>query len=527
MLLTLLACTDPIPVDTAVPLGPKPVAEAEPAALRRLTSSQYENAVLDLLGADLTLPTSLEPDTAIDGLLSVGASTVSVSALGVERYEDAAYLLAEQAVENPDLYGCTPAGAADSECATSFIEALGRRAWRRPLTSEEVEALVDLHMLVAQDAESFDAGAVYAIAAVLQSPYFLYRVEMGEPDPARPGQRLLTDYEVASRLSFFLWNTLPDDELMDAADAGELSTDDGLRSQATRMLADQRAHDGVRNLFDELYELYLLESVTKDPTIFTMASPELGPAAREETLLTVERLVFVEDGDYRDLFTSRRTFVDRRLAALYGVPAPGEDGFGEVILPADGGRSGLLGQASTLMLHSHSTRSSATLRGIFIRETLLCQEIPAPPSNVDTSIPEADATSPTLRERVASHLEDPTCSGCHQVMDPPGLALENFDGIGRWRTIENGAVIDASGNLDGEEYDDAMGLNRALWNHEGVARCFTTKVMQYAVGHQMGAGEVALRNWLETSFKLEGHSVQNLLLEVVTSDAFRHVGDWE
>ena len=504
-----------------------PTADAEPAALRRLTESQYLNAVSDLLGGDLTLPTSLEPDTSIDGLLSVGASQTSLSALGVERYEDAAYLLAEQAVQKPDLYGCMPSGPSDDACAAQFIEDFGRRAWRRPLTDDELDVLVDLQQEIAGDAGDFDVGATYAIAAVLQSPYFVYRIEVGEPNPDRPGQRLLTDYEVATRLAFFLWNTLPDDELLDAAEAGELSTPEGLEAQAQRLLNDDRAADGIRNLFDELYELYLLESISKDPTVFTMASPELGPAAREETLLTVERLLFVEDGDYRDLFTSRRTFVDRRLAALYGVPAPTPDGFGEIVLPADGGRSGLLGQASTLLLHSHSTRSSATLRGVFVRETLLCQEIPAPPSDVDTSIPEADATSPTLRERVKSHLEDPSCAGCHQVTDPPGLALENFDGLGRWRSHENGALIDASGELDGVTYEDAIGLNRALRNHDDLGRCFTTKVMQYAVGHELGQGEIELRNWLETSFMLEGYSVQRLLLDVIGSDAFRHVGDWE
>ena len=525
MLLLFLSCNGPVE-DTSADLGPPPVIDAEPATLRRLTETQYRNAVLDLLGGDLSTPSSLEPDTPVEGLLAIGAGQTSVSAWGVERYEAAAYLMAEQAVQQEGLFGCTPSGPSDPVCAESFLEALGLRAWRRPLSADELGALVDLQQAVAADSGSFETGATYAIAALLQSPYFLYRVEVGEPDPDRPGQRLLTDYEVASRMAFFLWNTLPDRELLEAAEAGELSSATGVREQAERMLADPKARQGVRNLFDELYELYLLEDITKDPTVFVMASPELGPAAREETLLTVETLTF-EGGDYRDLFTSRRTFVDRRLAALYGIAAPQPEGFGEVILPADGGRSGLLGQASTLMIHSHSTRSSATLRGVFVRKTLLCQQIPPPPSGVDTSIPEADASSPTLRERVATHLSDPTCAGCHQVTDPPGLALENFDGVGRWRTHENGAVIDASGHLDGVPYDNALGLNRALRNHEGLSSCLTTKVMQYAVGHELGAGEIELRNWLNASFELEGHQVQTLLLNLVTSDAFRHVGDWQ
>ncbi len=179
------------------------------------------------------------------------------------------------------------------------------------------------------------------------------------------------------------------------------------------------------------------------------------------------------------------------------------------------------------MIHSHTTRTSATLRGVFIRETLLCHEIPPPPSGVDTSIPEADADSPTLRERVESHLEDPTCAGCHQVTDPLGLALENFDGIGRWRDTENGVLIDASGHLDGVEYPDAFGLNRAIRNHPDLSRCLTTKVMQYAVGHDLGTAEIELRNWLNASFELQGYQVRALLLDPVSSDAFRHVGDWE
>ena len=520
---TLLACND-APLDTGERTnGPLPEVTAGAPTLRRLTTAQYENALVDLFGEGLVLPASIEPDTQAEGLLSVGAGIASVSPWGVERYEDAALDIAEQVVEGGLDLPCEPAGSGDADCAEDIVDELGRRIWRRPLTDAEIERLGGVIAWIGEDAGDFDVGLTYGLAAMLQSPHFLYRKEHGTS--ADGGA--LDGYELATRLSFFLWNTIPDDELLAAAEAGELSTDEGLAAQAQRLLDDDRAADGVRNLFTELYTLYDLDDLDKDPLVFTHASADLGPAAREETLLLVEHLLLRERGDYRDLFSTRRTWLDPRLAALYQVRAPDPDGFGEHEFDKDDGRRGLLGHASILAQYSHATSSSATLRGKFIRDTVLCHEIPAPPGDVDTTIPEADDTSPTLRDRIAIHLEDPTCAGCHQLLDPIGLGLENFDGIGRWRDTENGQTIDASGELDGAAFETAWQLSGEVADHPDLAPCFTEHVYHYAVGRSTAAGERDLTEWLTVEFEIQGHSVPDLMLATVMSPGFRTAGAYD
>jgi hypothetical protein len=348
-------------------------------------------------------------------------------------------------------------------------------------------------------------------------------VEVGAPGP--DGERLLTDLELASRLSYLLWNTAPDEQLLSAAESGALSTPEGLRAEAERLLADPRGRTGVETFFTEVHELDLLDDATKDPTLFPASSPEVAPAARAETLATIDHVVFDEDGDYRTLFTTRTTFIGPRLAAIYGVPAPELGGVGQTELPSDGGRRGLLGQASFLILNAHTSSTSATLRGKFIRERLLCQTMPAPPADVDTSIPEADATSPTLKQRIATHLEVEECAGCHRLMDPIGLGFENFDAIGRWRDTEAGATIDPSGELDGAAFGDAWGLGRVVAEHPALGPCFAENLYKYALGQDVSEGEDEYVDWLGDAFAADEYRVQALILRLIEGPAFRRVGE--
>lgn len=525
MWFALVGCKDRGDTGEAVVRGASPPVALPAPALRRLTQTQYENAVSDLVGLELVLPTSLEPDAEVAGLLSVGAATNSVSAYGVELYEDAAYLIAEQVFADPEaqslVLGCEPSAPDDADCASTMIESLGQRAWRRPLTADEVDVLSGLVTSIGAAEQDFATGAMYGLAALLQSPHFLYRMEHGsDAGDLRP----LTEWELATRLSFLLWNSIPDDELLLAAAAGELSSDAGLEQQARRMLEDDRARSGVRNLFDEIFHLYALPEVSKDPAVFNHASPDLLAAAREETLRLLEWLILDEDADFRELMVSEYTFLDRRLAALYGVAAPVEGDFGLVSLDVDQGRRGLLGHASFLMLQAHPASSSATLRGVFVRSTLLCQTIPAAPADVDTSIPQADADSPTLRERLETHLEDPTCASCHQLTDLVGLGLENFDGIGRWRDTENGVNIDPSGQLDGAAFSDAWSLGNVIADHENFGPCMTAHLYRYATGHAISDGEMDLVDWLAEGFVNGGHSFEMMMLDVILSDGFRNTG---
>ena len=502
--------------------GPEPEASQAEPALRRLTEQQYLNSVSDLLDPGLLMPTALEPDESSDGLLSIGAARSSLSPLGVENYEDAAYSLAEQAMEpgavRDRLVPCNPVGNSDDACARTVLETLGRRAWRRPLTANELDELVETAATAGTTLGDFYDGLELSLGYLLQSPYFIYRVELGEDDG---GTRRYTDYEMASRLSYFLWNSTPDDSLLDAAAAGQLSDPADIEAEVDRMLADPRARHGFRNMVAEMLELDKLEGLAKDPEVFPAMRSELGASAREETLSMVEALVFDRDDDFRTWLTARETYIDVNLAMLYAVPAPALEGFATAKLPADGPRRGLLGQASLLSMHAHPVSSSATRRGLFVREVLLCQSIPPPPADVDTSIPEPTPDALTLRDRVASHLEEDLCAGCHLAMDPIGLALENFDGIGLYRETENGATIDPAGDLDGVPFETPEEFAEVLAANPNFTGCMADTVYSYAAGHRPELGELDYANWLHQRFRDQEYSMMSLLREVAISETFR------
>lgn len=513
-LLLLLACTGS---DEAHDPGPEPAFSPPEPALRRLTIRQYQNTVRDLFGADIVPPSSLEPDATLEGLASLGAAISSTSPLGVERYESGAIQLADQRFSGAvDPLPCQPTGPADAACAEQYVREEGRRLFRRPLTDEEAQRYTALLLGVGADAVDFRAGARFALVAMLQSPHFVYRSEHA------PGT--LDPYELASRLSYFLWNGPPDEVLLAAAADGTLETADGRAAQVDRMMEDPRFRRGLRDFFIELLELEQLSSLSKDPNVFPHASPELWASAKEQTLYTIEDLVIDRDGDYRDLMTGREVWVDSRLAALYGIPAPTLDGFAWATLPEDGGRRGLLGHASLLGIHAHAVSSSATRRGKFVRGTLLCQVVPPPPADVDTSLPEPDADAKTLRERLLVHQEDPTCAGCHILLDNVGLGLENFDGVGRWRTRENDAPIDASGVLDGHDFADAVGLGEAIAAHDNFGPCLAERMASYAVGHLPTDGEEAWIDWLAEDFVASEFHVRSLMRRIAASDAFAKGG---
>ena len=505
-----------------VPPGPEPVFESSDPRLRRLTTSQYRNAIRTLLGGGLLFPSNLEPDVTVGGLQEVGASVTSISATGVVRYEEASYSLLEQFFTDEEsvqkVIPCLEQSTSEADCATETVTNFGRFAWRRPLSETEITLLSDLILSVSEQSGDFMIGLEFGMAAILQSPHFLYRSEYGQ------GTGTLTDYEMASRLSFLLWNNIPDEPLLTAAQRGELSTFEGLSLQLERMLEDPRIIQGINQMFIDFFELYKLDDLVKDPFVFNHSHPDFGFSAREEILYGIYHIVLKDDADFRELLTSQITTVDLRLAALYDIPAPRLDGFGNVFLPESSGRRGLLGKAGILALHSHATSTSATLRGIFIRRKLLCQEILPAPADVNASLPEADASLPTLRERIAIHLEDESCAGCHDFVDPIGLGLENFDGIGRWRTTENDAKIDASGSLDGVDFNNAWELAAVISEHPDFGGCFAQHLFEYSTGHALQPEEEDYKKWLATSLAYDDWSFLEMIRTMVLSDSFRKVG---
>ena len=523
LLLPLLwACTQ-APEDTGnVDVrGDSPAATHGGPALVRLTDSQYRNTVADLFGDDIALPSNLEGVDDVDGFQSIGAGLSTISPLGVERYETAAYQIASQVLADPTkksaILSCDLTVA---ECVSEALQTQGTRIWRRPLSSEELARIESVVEQAADTLGDAEEGFEFGLAALLMSPHFLYRPEIG-------GEGSLSDFELASKLSYFLWDTMPDETLLALADEGALSDLEEYQAQVDRLMLDPRFQQGVDAFFVDLFDFDKLDEISKDPLIYKHMSADLPGAAREETLGVIRRIVLDENADYRTLFTTRKTWIDRRLAAIYDVEAPSFDGFGWVELPETAGRRGFLGHASFLTLNAHAVSSSVTLRGVFIREKVLCHSIPPPPADVNTSIPESTEELRTMRERVQKHLSDPSCAACHEITDLIGLGLENFDGIARWRTSENGAEIDPSGDLDGEEFSTAWDLSALLALHRDLGPCLSDNLFGHA-NHRVPVWEDReVMDWHSDGFSQSGYRIQALIRDVVSHSSFRGVGALE
>ncbi len=517
----------PPPGEPPGPVPDPPVIEPGPIAMRRLTEAQYRATIADVLGEDLVVAGRFEPDSRVAGLLAVGTSHVSVTPSGFEQYESIARGVAAQALDaehRATLVPCTPTDTTDDACAAAFVRTVGRRLFRRPLADSELEPWVAIARDAASELGSFHAGLEVALATLLVAPEFLFRVETSEHDPVSGGERL-TSIAMASRLSYFLWNTAPDEELLAAAERGDLVDDELLAAQVDRLLASPRVETSVREFFSDVYGFDAIDEglVRKDPVIFPAFSQDLILDAKEQTLRVVIEHLLAEDGDYRELFTTRRSFMTRRLGLVYRVPVRTADGWEPFEFPEDSRRAGILTHASLLALHSHPGRSSPTLRGKFIREAILCQDVPPPPGNIDFSMFADDAAQnrSTARGRLEAHVASPACAGCHNLMDPIGLALENMDGIGTERETENGSPIDPSGELDGTPYDDAPGLGRAIAQHQRLVPCLVESLVKYAVVRYPVPRERELLTWLQDRFAESGYRLRDLMRLVVLSDAFR------
>ena len=319
-------------------------------------------------------------------------------------------------------------------------------------------------------------------------------------------------------------NGPPDAALLDAAANGALDTAEGVAAEVKRMIESPLARRGLRAFATEWLQLDELDDLVKDPMIYTQASSDVGPAAREETLRDLERIAFDLDADVRDLLTTRETYINRKLASVYGVRAPSQTDFALATLPDDQPRRGLLGQLSMLALQAHPTTTSPTLRGKFIRTILLCQTVPPPPVNLNTAIPEASDTARTMRQRLTLHSENPFCAGCHKLTDPIGLGLEQFDGLGVLRQMEGGEPIDASGTLDGATFKDAAGLAQVLHDHAELGPCLARRTYRYATGHIETDGEEAAVKWLGERLGTSGFKMKQLLVTIATSATFRRAG---
>ncbi len=386
------------------------------------------------------------------------------------------------------IFSCRPETAAPADeraCATDIVSRLARRAYRRPVTPEDLDTLLGFFDRGREDGGSFDAGVQLALERMLVDPDFLLRMER-DPAGAAPGERYrLSDVEVASRLSFFLWGSIPDDPLLDAAERGTLTDPAVLDAQVRRMLADPRARSLVDDFAVQWLHLRNLEDVTGDPVPFPDFDDNLVEAFRQETTLFLASTVR-EDRSVLDLLAADYTFVNERLARHYGIPGIYGSRFRRVALPDREQRGGLLGHGGLLALTSYPTRTSPVLRGKWLLDTILGAPPPSPPADVP-ALPERGEGGRTtsVRERLERHRQAPACATCHASIDPPGFALEQFDGLGAWRTTDEfGNAIDATATMpDGRTVAGMAGLRALLLERpEQFAGTVTEKLLSYALG---------------------------------------------
>ena len=503
------------------------------AAMRRLTPEQYANIIDEVFGPSIELGGRFEPELRVENLNELGSGKLSMSSLGMSQFDSMARSIAAQVVSEKSrdiMIPCKPAAAnaPDDACAAKFLSHAGGLLFRRPLTQGELQSYVQAAHAATVTSKDFYTGLSLTLGAVLSSPQFLFRQAVVEPDPENRGQFRLDAYSKATRLSFFLWNAMPDAALLAAAEKGELNSKKGVEKQVTRMLAAHRLEDGVRAFFADMLQLDGLAALAKDTTLYPKFDAMVARDAREQTLRTIVDLLVEHRGDYRDLFTARKTYLTQALASVYRIPlvteAPNgsQDFWQPYELPEGDPRAGILTELSFVALNSHPGRSSPTLRGKALREVILCQKVPAPPAAVNFSIVQ-DTSNPvyrTARARLTAHAVNPVCAGCHKLIDPMGLALENFDGSGAFRTDENGVALDTSGTLDGVKFTNAAELGKVVRDNPATTSCVVNRLVSYGLGRAPVEKEHAWVDGLKAQFIKDGHVIPDLMRRIATSPEF-------
>jgi hypothetical protein len=425
------------------------------------------------------------------------------------------------APERPEVYArimiCDPDVTDRRTCAGEIIDAFARQAWRRPATPEEVERLLLLTDIVFAEGDDFDTQISVALQAILLSPHFVFRVEL-DPDPNDPAPHPLTDHELASRLSYFLWSSMPDAELFALADGGTLSDPEVLAAQVRRMISDPKSDALIDNFVGQWLSTRALDDVNPDYAIYPDWDDALKEAMRAEThayfkeFLTTERSAL-------DLIASDFTYLNDRLAQHYGLPPVGSDEMVRATV-ASGTRGGLLAQGSLLTVTSHPRRTSPVKRGKFVLQHLLCQAPPDPPADV-AAFPETVDPTASLRERFEQHRSDARCQPCHKLMDPIGFAMEHFDGIGAYREDDGGFTIDATGTLvDGTAFDGAGQLAQVIRQHPRLPECMTRQLLTYGLGRGLVPADDPWIADMVSEFGAHDHSLEALLRSMTKSGVF-------
>ncbi len=504
---------------------------------RRLNRAEYAATIQDLLGAGTDISEAIGlPDDSLRGYATY-SGTLSMPPLLFEKYYAAADLALTRLVEPPagtkaaeraawDAVFIAPPGAtlaSRHEAARAILQAMARRAYRRPVQPDELARLLRLYDAAAQNRD-FVPALKLALKAMLVSPNFLYRLEQDRAKSGSIDAYPIDSHELAVRLSYLLWSTMPDAALSELADKGRLVEPAVLEAEVRRLLADQRSHAFTAGFFASWLQVDHLDKARPSQQYFPALTPELRAAMYDETAMFIDQLR-ERDGRLLDLLDCDYAFVNADLARLYGLSEVSGGELRRVNLPAASHRGGLLGMASVLTMTSHTFRTSPTLRGKWILEVLLGTPPPPPPANVNQQIDAPGAGGSAVhsfRDQLAQHVKDSSCASCHRKMDPLGFALDNYDGIGAWRESTRERPLDTSGKLPGgEAFSGAAELRKVLWSRRArfvrtlVEQCFT-----YALGRDPVPGdEAAVQQTIE---RLEAGSYRfsDLVLGVVTSYPF-------
>ena len=502
---------------------------AQDAQLRRLTHSQYNHTVRDLLGDQTRPAMQFPPEDFVNGFLNQSRGQ-SLSPLLEEAYSNAAEKLARSAFRGGDTHGlvsCKPS----PECGKRFVREFGRKAFRRPLETEEQQRYESL----LEKEPDFLKGAQLVVEAMLQSPNFLFWIN------TTASESKWKAWATASRLSYSLWDTMPDAELFAAAERGELATRAGVEKQVRRMLADPRAHESLDEFVSQWLRFDRLTTASKDRRKFPYFTRETANAMITEARTFVSDLVW-NDGNFMDLFTAKYGYVSPELARIYGVPAPARD-FERVAFPANSERAGILGQGLFLALTAKPEDSSPTARGLFVREQFLCQHVPDPPPGVNTNLPPVTEAKPqTNRDRMSEHTTNASCATCHKLMDAVGFGLEKFDAVGARREqmiLEFRKKSDEDEDEDGKhpipkriitlplntnayvagipnsEFSSPQQLGAVLANSSACQECVVKQYFRFQAGRSETAADRPLIRWATDDFRNSGFRFKELILSLV------------
>jgi hypothetical protein len=487
--------------------------------LRRLNRIEYYNTIRDLVGVEFKPARDFPADDVGYGFDNIG-DVLSLPPLLMEKYLAAAETIIDEVWKRPELRKrLLPKAPVPKDRGAAMRENLKQfasRAWRRPATDAEVQRLVRFIQLAREQGDGPEVGIRMALQAVLVSPHFLFRIEQ-EPTSK---DHLLSDWELATRLSYFLWSTMPDEELFRLAREGKLRQPGVLEGQVRRMLKDMKARALAENFAGQWLTIRSLSAFSPDLKRFPSFNPQLRSAMLRETEMFFLHIVR-EDRNVLDFLDADYTFVNERLAKHYGLKDVHGEHFRKVSL-AGTPRGGVLTHASVLAVNSNPTRTSPVKRGKWILENILGTPPPPPPPDVD-ELKEEEELSGTLRQQMEKHRTNPTCASCHARMDPLGFGFENFDAIGAWRSREGKHAIDASGILpDGSTFNGPSELRKVLMKKKELfVKCFTDKLLTYALGRGTERSDRCFIEEIARNVGKQDHRFVPLVIEIVRSDPFQ------